>query len=54
MYSNGVNHFKEEIQIQTIDDFIEKKGIIYISYLKLDIEGAEYSALQGAKNAIMS
>jgi FkbM family methyltransferase len=54
IYSNGVNHFKEEIQIQTIDDFIEKKGIIYISYLKLDIEGAEYSALQGAKNAIMS
>lgn len=44
--------YSEIIKIDTIDNFVEEKNIPYISYLKLDIEGAEYKALLGAKDII--
>ena len=40
----------EEIETRALDDVLEGKRITYI---KMDIEGAEYEALQGARKLIM-
>lgn len=40
----------EEIEVRALDDVLEGKKITYI---KMDIEGAEYEALQGARKLIM-
>ncbi|MDZ4792723.1 MAG: FkbM family methyltransferase [Bacteroidota bacterium] len=37
----------------SIDDFFEKKGLTRLDFLKMDIEGAEPFALEGAKRTIM-
>jgi hypothetical protein len=42
-----LNH-REEIQINTIDNFCEENNLTQIDFLKLDIEGNEYRALEGA------
>lgn len=36
----------------TIDDFVEKKSIDRIDFIKMDIEGAELSALRGAEKTL--
>jgi FkbM family methyltransferase len=33
----------------TIDDFMDKKGVDKIDFIKMDIEGAELPALKGAE-----
>ena len=43
---------KEEISLDTIDNYCEEQGIKKIHFLKLDIEGHELSALHGAKKMI--
>lgn len=42
----------EEIKLTTIDSYCEDKKIDRINFMKLDIEGHEYFALQGAKRMI--
>ncbi|MCB1531260.1 MAG: FkbM family methyltransferase [Alphaproteobacteria bacterium] len=44
--------FKEEISLITLDHFIEQNHIEKIDYLKLDIEGHELCALEGAQKAL--
>jgi FkbM family methyltransferase len=41
-------NYREEIQISTIDNFCEEHNLTRIDFLKLDIEGNEYRALEGA------
>ncbi|MDR2457268.1 MAG: FkbM family methyltransferase [Clostridiales Family XIII bacterium] len=41
-----------EIETTTIDDFVEQNQIKKINFIKMDIEGYEYNALNGAKNVI--
>lgn len=58
LYNRRLDHFninmniKEEIKIKTIDSFCIKNDIIHIDFLKLDIEGNELNALQGAKKML--
>jgi FkbM family methyltransferase len=43
-----------EVAAVTIDDFCAAQGIEKIDYLKLDVEGAEFRALCGAKQTLSS
>jgi FkbM family methyltransferase len=43
---------KEEIDLISGDDYIKANKIEFIDVLKLDIEGAELSAIKGCKNAL--
>jgi FkbM family methyltransferase len=36
----------------TIDDYVDRKGLARVDFIKLDIEGAEESALRGAERTI--
>jgi FkbM family methyltransferase len=46
--------FTESVDVETValDDYVERHGITNISVLKLDIEGAEGLALQGARHVL--
>lgn len=43
---------KEQIELVRGDDFMKENNISSIDFLKLDIEGAEYDALDGFENTI--
>lgn len=43
---------KERIALTTIDAYCEEQGIAAIDVLKIDVEGAEALALQGARNVL--
>lgn len=43
---------KVTVEAVTLDDFCQAHGIERIDYLKLDVEGAEFLALQGAKGLL--
>ena len=49
VYSNS-----EKGLVYSLDDFVAKKKLQHIDLIKMDIEGAEMSALQGAKKTIES
>jgi FkbM family methyltransferase len=42
----------EKVHVITIDEFVEKEKIQKVDVLKLDIEGSELKALEGARNTI--
>ena len=42
----------EQVNVTTVDDFVEKEGITQIDLLKIDAEGSEYSILLGARNLL--
>jgi FkbM family methyltransferase len=58
LYNRRLDHLgiemslKEDIEIMRIDDFCEERNILDIDFLKLDIEGHELAALQGAKEML--
>ena len=41
-----------EIDVTTIDDFMAARGIDWVDYVKMDIEGHELFALRGARRAL--
>ena len=42
----------EDVKTMSLDAFVENEGIDHLDVLKLDIEGSELKALQGAQNTI--
>ena len=60
LYKRKLDHFNiqmdrtEEVEIKTIDKFCIQNDINHIHFLKLDIEGHELKALEGAKKLVSS
>ena len=50
--SARLDHSSCNIKTISIDDFIQKEGVVKIDFIKLDIEGSELDALKGAINCI--
>jgi len=46
-----VNTYEDVKQIK-LDDFLEKKGITKIDFIKIDVEGYELEVLEGLENTI--
>jgi hypothetical protein len=40
------------VETITLDDFVKRNGLPKVDFLKMDIEGAEFAALNGAANTI--
>lgn len=45
---------REEVEVDTLDDFLDRERIAFVDALKLDIEGHEFPALLGAEKALAS
>lgn len=43
-----------EVDIVSLDDFIQENGISAVDFIKMDVEGAELSVLQGASRLLSS
>lgn len=58
LYKRQLDYFKidfsksEKVQIETLDGYCEKNHIEKIDFLKLDIEGNEWNALQGGQKLL--
>jgi FkbM family methyltransferase len=52
--ANNNSTASTSIQLMDGDSFCTQHNIAYIDFMKLDIEGAEYDALQGFKNMLSS
>lgn len=50
--TDGRETLAEEIQLTTLDDFIESRGLGRVDFLKVDIEGWEANFLRGAQRTI--
>ncbi len=50
-YSND-NVLQQEVQVITIDDYIQENKLQRIAYLKIDVEGFELNALKGAEKSV--
>lgn len=47
-------NIKEEVDIQTLDNFCKRNNIKKIDLLKIDVEGHEFSVLKGAEEMVNS
>lgn len=43
---------KEKITINTVDKFCEENGVDYIDIMKIDVQGMEFSVLEGARKML--
>jgi len=43
---------KEEIELRTMDSFVEEAGIEKIDIIKIDVEGVEREVIQGGRNCL--
>ncbi|MBI9079213.1 MAG: FkbM family methyltransferase [Pseudodesulfovibrio sp.] len=43
---------QQTIDVTSIDDFVNRNGIAKVDHICLDVEGAEWEALEGARNTI--
>ena len=60
LYKRRLDHFNihmnetEQVKVMTVDNFCRGEGIKKIDFLKLDIEGHELQALEGAREILKS
>ncbi|MBW4551067.1 MAG: FkbM family methyltransferase [Aphanocapsa sp. GSE-SYN-MK-11-07L] len=43
-----------EVKTETVDRFCERKGLKHLDILKLDVQGAEFSVLEGARELLQN
>ncbi len=51
-HTNISMNISETIELKTIDNFCQENNINHIHFVKMDIEGHEFSALKGAENML--
>ncbi len=49
-----VNTRAVEVDVVSLDEFMQEKGISSVDFIKMDVEGAELSVLQGASRLLSS
>lgn len=52
--SESRHHAREVVSVKRLDDVLGELGVTRVDVIKLDIEGAEWTALRGAVNTITS
>lgn len=58
LHARGDSYFQDreyrsiEVEVTTIDEVIKSHAIEFVDFMKMDIEGHEFSALEGAKNSL--
>jgi FkbM family methyltransferase len=48
-YSNEIQRRYIEVEADTLDNLLKVRGINEVNWIKIDVEGAEYEVLKGAK-----
>ncbi len=53
-FVQGLKYRGTEVQVLRLDDFVREEGINRIDFMKMDLEGGEFSALKGAQECMRS
>lgn len=51
-YFVGRDYRPSEVEVTTIDNFLDESSIVAVDFMKLDLEGHDFAALQGATQAL--
>jgi FkbM family methyltransferase len=51
-YNQSIERKYIEVEAYTLDKLLQKKGIDQVNWIKIDVEGAEYEVLKGAKGIL--
>jgi len=51
-YDSVVAQGRERVRVERLDDIAEQQGLRRVDVIKMDVEGAELSALEGAERAL--
>src|SRR5919108_1690460 len=51
-YSEGIEKKYIEVEAYTLDNLLQTSGINQVNWIKIDVEGAEYEVLRGAKEIL--
>jgi FkbM family methyltransferase len=47
-------NIEEQVDVATVDTFLDENNISFVDFMKIDVEGHEYDVLQGAQQSIQS
>lgn len=53
VFSDGASQDSFPVVSLAIDDFVQQRNLQAVDFIKMDIEGAELNALQGARNTLL-
>jgi FkbM family methyltransferase len=53
-FVRGREYLETEVEVMTLDDFVEQRKIDRINFMKVDMEGGELEALRGASECMRS
>jgi FkbM family methyltransferase len=51
-YSKAIERRYVEVEADTLDNLLKARGINQVNWIKIDVEGAEYEVLKGAKETL--
>jgi len=51
-YNNEIERKYIEVEADTLDNLLKSSGITTVNWIKIDVEGAEYEVLKGAKEIL--